>query len=57
MCKVQSSTQWANENKETSWIVIDRKRFQPSIRPKIIGRIFGRNEYSESAAENEKSFV
>jgi hypothetical protein len=38
-------------------VVIDRKRFWPSIRPKIIGRIFGRNEYSASAAENEKSFV
>jgi hypothetical protein len=38
-------------------VVIDRKRFRPSIRPKIIGRIFGRNEYSASAAENEKSLV
>jgi hypothetical protein len=36
-------------------VVIDRKRFRPSIRPKIIGRIFGRNKYSASAAENEKS--
>jgi hypothetical protein len=37
--------------------VIDRKRFRPSTRPKIIGRIFGRNEYLASAAENEKSLV
>jgi hypothetical protein len=36
-------------------VVIDRKRFRTSIRPKIIGRIFGRNEYSAGAAENEKS--
>jgi hypothetical protein len=35
--------------------VIDRKRFRPIIRPKIIGQIFGRNKYSASAAENEKS--
>jgi hypothetical protein len=35
-------------------IVIDRKRFRPNTRPKIIGRIFVRNEYSASAAENEK---
>jgi hypothetical protein len=38
-------------------VVIDRKRFRPSIRPKIIGRIFGRNEYSASAAENEKTLI
>jgi hypothetical protein len=34
-------------------VVIDRKHFRPSIRQKIIGRIFGRNEYSARAAENE----
>jgi hypothetical protein len=34
--------------------VIDRKRFRPSIRPKIIGRIFSRNEYLACTAKNEK---
>jgi hypothetical protein len=34
-------------------LVIDRKRFRPRIRLKIIGRIFSRNVYSASAAENE----
>jgi hypothetical protein len=34
-------------------LVIDRKRFRPSIPPKIIGR----NKYSAEAAENEKSLI
>jgi hypothetical protein len=37
-------------------VVIDQKRFRPNTRPKIIGRIFGRNKYSASTDENEKVF-
>jgi hypothetical protein len=52
-----SDIYWRCKEVAAREVVIDRKRFRPSIRPKIIGRIFGPNEYSASAAKNEKSLI
>jgi hypothetical protein len=47
----------ASDRPKTFSAEYSAENYQPNIQPKMIGQIFGRNEYSERAAENEKTRI